>query len=155
MALGSSRSRSNTNERSGAPVLSSGALIIYVRLCVWTRERERERRGGVHPHSLYPYLTVNPPVSLVLLLLLAHCVSRIPSLRALTHCTLLPFSRSAAPDALKKFNIQWGISGGRDLLGYTTVISVICPATTGRPPPVISARGRVLLCWTSHPPSVL
>lgn len=53
----------------------------------------------MHPHSLYPYLTLSPPVSLLLLflVLLAHCVSRMPSLsvRALTHTSsfLLPSSR--------------------------------------------------------------
>lgn len=97
-------------EAEAIPMKEAGHLCCplghwsYMCDCACERERERERvrRGGVHPHSLYPYLTVNPPVSLVLLLLLAHCVSRIPSLRALTHSTLLPFSRSAAPDALKK-----------------------------------------------------
>lgn len=132
---------------------------MYVRLCAWKRDREsdtdtereraRERRGGVHPHSLYPYLTVNPPVSL---LLLAHCVSRIPSLRALTHCTLLLFSRSALPDACtnKLFNEEI-------MVGDTcrTTRQSLARNAQQQLGVLLWSVHCVGLCWTSHPPSVL
>ena len=123
----------------------------------------------MHPHSLYPYLTVNPPLSL-LLVLLAHCVSRIPSLRALTHpLHSPPFLPLRAARCMKQIEYSMGDKkkcGGRcQLLGYMAVISAMCPTTTGRPPPPppplpplserCTVRGSALLCWTSHPPSVL
>ena len=113
----------------------------------------------MHPHSLYPYLTVNPPLSL-LLVLLAHCVSRIPSLRALTHpLHSPPFLPLRAARCMKQIEYSMGDKkkcGGRcQLLGYMAVISAMCPTTTGRPPPPppppplserCTVRGSALLC---------